>query len=441
MQEQTDHVQVVQIEALLVEDNPTDARMIRCALSETHGAIEVWRGLFSVTRVDCLEDALTRLKQGNFDVVLLDLQLPDSGGLEALSEVRDAAMEVPVVVLTGFDDEGLALAAIQRGAQDYVAKDRLDGRLLARTIRHAIERKRSEVQQVRRAEELEAAHARIEQQAAELKARAEQLDRINRELDDFTYIASHDLKEPLRGIAAYCEILLEDYHDKLDADGQQRLESLVKLCDRLEILIGDLLTYCRVGGIRPADAGVGLDAVVADVLETLCPAIDRRGASARVVGELPVVSGDATLIGMALGNLIANGLKFNDNPHPCVEIGALASDPPTLFVRDNGIGIERKHHEDIFTIFRRLHGRKQYEGTGAGLTIVRKIVQSHGGRVWVESQPGRGSTFFFTLAPGEVKTATKPPHWVGRSRRTKRATAKRRVRGNEWKRGTGSEPR
>jgi light-regulated signal transduction histidine kinase (bacteriophytochrome) len=152
----------------------------------------------------------------------------------------------------------------------------------------------------------------------------------------------------------------------------------------------------------------------------------------RVLGRLPKVTGDATLIGMALTNLISNGLKFNRRAHPQVEIGCLratggasATQPPTFYVRDDGIGIEPRHHEAIFTIFRRLHSRKQYEGTGAGLTIVRKIVQAHGGRIWVESAAGAGSTFFFTLAPSEdkspcatggasaTKTATKPPHFQG----------------------------
>ena len=416
VQEQAEHHPVEQFEVLLVEDCATDARMVRLALDETRGAMAVRRGLFTITSVDGLGSALQRLDGGNFGVVLLDLHLPDSSGLETLARVRAAAPEVPVVVLAGLDDDGQALTAIQRGAQDYLVKDRLDGRLLRRTLRHAIERKRAEVQLLQHSRQIEAAHTRIKRQAAQLKARAEQLDRVNRELDDFTYIASHDLKEPLRGIRAYCEILLEDYHPKFDAAGQRRLAMLVNLCDRLETLIGDLLTYCRVGGTRPADTGIDLDAVVAEVLDTLRPAIDRRSASVRVAGPLPKVTGDATLIGMALANLVSNGLKFNNRARPRLEIGCLPTDPPTLYVRDDGIGIDRKHHGEIFTIFRRLHGRKKYEGTGAGLTIVQKIVQSHGGRIWLESEPGAGSTFFFTLAPTGGKRPGKPPHWVKHAR-------------------------
>jgi len=426
---QADPHAIEQFKVLFVEDNAADAETVRSAMV---GSGE-WRVERSVPR-STLNSQLSTLHC--FSVVLLDLGLPDSArpseghscpsdSWETLARVRAAAPDVPIVVLAaprGYpDDDGLALTAIQRGAQDYLPKDRLDGHLLRRTLRHAIERKRAEVQLLQHARQIEAAHARIKRQAAQLKARAEELDRINRELDDFAYIASHDLKEPLRGIRAYCEILLEDYREKLDAVGQRRLATLVELCDRLENLIRDLLTYCRVGRAptegrsRPADTGIDLGAVVNEVLDTLRPAIDRRGASVRVVGRLPKVTGDATLIGMALANLISNGLKFNDRAEPHVEIGCLPTEPPTFYVRDDGIGIERRHHEAIFTIFRRLHSRKKYEGTGAGLTIVRKIVQAHGGRIWVESEPGAGSTFFFTLAPAEGQPAgkppTPPPHW------------------------------
>ncbi|MEE8451051.1 MAG: ATP-binding protein, partial [Thermoguttaceae bacterium] len=398
-------------------DNPDDARMVERLLSESQGAMEICSGrfkAFEVSWVRGLAEAFgllshCKLEPTGFSAVLVDLQLSDATELEALAAVRSAAASAPVIVLTDFDDDGLALTAIQQGAQDYVAKDHLDGRLLVRTIRHAIERKRAEVELRCHAREVEAARARIEQQAAELR-------RINRELDDFTYIASHDLKEPLRGIAAYCGILLEDYQDKLDVDGKQRLDTLVRLCGRLENLIGDLLTYCHVGGSRPMQCKIDLGRVAEEVIEMLRPSIDHRCALVRITDSLPAVPGDATLIGMVLSNLIGNGLKFNDHQRPRIEIGCLPTSPATIYVRDNGIGIEPKYHEDIFTIFRRLHGRTEYEGTGAGLTIVRKIIQTHGGRIWLESAPGKGTTFFFTLGPSAEKPPLeqppKAPHWT-----------------------------
>ncbi len=244
--------------------------------------------------------------------------------------------------------------------------------------------------------------AMLQEMTTHLEAKATELARINRELDDFTYVASHDLKEPLRGISSYCQILLDDYYDRLDDQGRQRLEALVGLCKRLGQLIDDLLVYSQIGRARPAREQVDLNQTAMDVLETLGPAIDRRNAVVRVIEPLPVVTADQTLIGEVFRNLIGNGLKFNDNDRPVVEIGCLDVDPPTIFVRDNGIGIAAHHQAAIFTMFRRLHSRNKYEGTGAGLTFVRKIIEGHGGQVWVESEPGCGSTFFFTLAPNQT---------------------------------------
>jgi signal transduction histidine kinase len=407
------------VHVLLVEDSEADSDMVRAMLSVGRGAMEVVRGLYRVSWVDRLEAALDAMVREPFDVVLLDLRLPDSPGLDTLDAVRRAAPELPVVVLTGYDDDGLALLAIQHGAQDYLAKDHLDGRLLSRTIRHAIERKRAEVQLRRHASEVESARAQIERQAEEISVRADQINRINSELDDFAYIASHDLKEPLRGIKAYCEILLEDYHEKIDEPGRKRLAKLGDLCERLENLVGDLLTYCRLGATQRADEPVDLNQVFDDVLDTLAPTIDRNGGEVVCRKRLPRVTGDATLLGMALTNLISNGLKFTDGRRSVVEVGCVPGDPPTIFVRDNGIGIAPEHHQEIFTIFRRLHPRHRYEGTGAGLTIVRKIIEAHGGRIWLESKPAEGTTFYFTVAPAKtpndhrpVPPTTPAPHWA-----------------------------
>jgi light-regulated signal transduction histidine kinase (bacteriophytochrome) len=200
------------------------------------------------------------------------------------------------------------------------------------------------------------------------------------------------------------------------------MTSLVGLCERLSRLIDDLLTYCRAGR-TPEATDVDLDEVLDEVLVTLGPAIDARGGMVRRAGRLPAVRADATLVGTVLKNLIANGLKFNESRPPVVEIASYDAPSPTVAVRDNGIGIEPRHHEAIFAMFRRLHARNKYEGTGAGLSIARKIVDQHGGRMWVESQPGQGSAFYFTLpAASGVARPPAPPatpshHW-GRTRDT-----------------------
>jgi light-regulated signal transduction histidine kinase (bacteriophytochrome) len=244
----------------------------------------------------------------------------------------------------------------------------------------------------------------------------DQLDRAHRDLEEFTCVVSHDLKEPLRGIGAYCELLLEDYGNKLDEDGVRRLRAMHKLCRRLEAMIEDLLAYYRAGHVPPARSQLDLNAVAEQAIDALWPLIERRHALVRILGPLPCAAVDPTLLGMVLGNLISNALKFNDSPRPWVEIGTTGTEPPTIYVRDNGIGIPREEHKTVFAPFRRLHSRKRYDGIGLGLAIVRKIVESYGGRVWLDSEVGHGSTFYFSLCPGTSShapaPATGPPHWV-----------------------------
>jgi len=244
-----------------------------------------------------------------------------------------------------------------------------------------------------------------------------QPDHARRDLEEFTSIVSHDLKEPLRGIGTYCELLLEDYGSKLDDVGLRRLRAMQKLCHRLEAMIDNLLAYYRVGQAPPARSEVDLNAVAEQAVDTLWPTIERRHALVRILGPLPLAAADPALLGTVLGNLISNALKFNDSPRPWVEIGTIRAEPPTIYVRDNGIGVPPDDHETIFTIFRRLHSRKKYDGLGLGLAIVRKIVESYGGRVWLESEVGQGSTFYFSLGPGAPSREAEPlgkPHWAQR---------------------------
>jgi signal transduction histidine kinase len=254
-------------------------------------------------------------------------------------------------------------------------------------------------------EELE---QRVRERTHELQSRNEELDQSNRELDDFAYIASHDLKEPLRGIHNYSNFLLEDYADKLDEEGRAKLETLVRLTRRMEVLIDSLLQFSRLGRVDLAIDDVDLNDTVAQVLESLDIQLREEQVEIVVPRPLPTVRCDRVRVRELYHNLIVNAIKYNDKPEKRVEIGWLdpvdpgAGQPPVLYVRDNGIGIQEKHFESIFRIFKRLHAREKFGGgTGAGLTIVKKIVERHNGRIRVESTFGEGTTFYFTLARGE----------------------------------------
>ncbi|MGJ5673374.1 MAG: ATP-binding protein [Nostochopsis sp.] len=226
-----------------------------------------------------------------------------------------------------------------------------------------------------------------------------ELERSNQELDAFAYIASHDLKEPLRGIHNYSNFLIEDYGEILDEEGKNKLRTLIRLTIRMEDLIDSLLQFSRLGRIDMSMQQTDLNAVVHRILDLLSVRIEETKVTIRIPKPLPTVYCDHIQIGEVFSNLITNAIKYNDKADRWVEIGYIEnSEPLKFYIRDNGIGIREKHLEIIFRIFKRLHSPSKYGGgTGAGLTIAKKIVERHEGQIWVESTYGEGSTFYFTL--------------------------------------------
>ncbi len=241
---------------------------------------------------------------------------------------------------------------------------------------------------------------------ADTVKKSAEIKRQNRELDEFAYIVSHDLREPLAGIRFISKLLLDEYFDSLDTVGQQYVESVVDFSKRLDTLIETLLDLSRIGRIIQPPEEVDISQVVKEVRQNFSHKIEGKGRlepHIRFIKPIsfPPVFGDKTRITQVFSNLISNAIKFNASEHPVVEIGYEERDASsafvTFFVRDNGIGIEEEYFDKIFKIFERLHSREEYEGTGAGLTIVKKIVEHHGGRIWLESVLDAGTTFYFTL--------------------------------------------
>jgi PAS domain S-box-containing protein len=227
------------------------------------------------------------------------------------------------------------------------------------------------------------------------------LARSNDDLESFASVTAHDLKEPLRGINTQLEILVEDAADHLTSQEMQRIARVRSLARRMYDLLGALQRYASVGreGVRAVDTD--LRSVVSDVVDALAVFIDERAGSVRIEGELPTLRCDPDLMNQVFSNLIVNGLKYNDSPHKTVTIGVAESPVeggPVIYVSDNGIGIEPRHQRMIFRMFKRLHHRDAYGGgTGAGLAIVRRIIDRHGGRLWLTSEVGEGTTVYFTL--------------------------------------------
>jgi light-regulated signal transduction histidine kinase (bacteriophytochrome) len=244
------------------------------------------------------------------------------------------------------------------------------------------------------------------------------LTRSNEELDAFAYVASHDLKEPLRGIHRYAHQLIEstDGHSGEPAEDRQRLESLMRLTLRMDSLLDSLLHFSRVGRMELEFETADLGVVVADAIEMSGARRSDSHCTIEIPRPLPVVRCDPVRVCEIYANLLANGLKYRRQHQAHIELGYIGADETAerpnapsavercdiFYVRDQGIGIERRHFEQVFRLFKRMHGREEYGGgAGAGLTIVQKLVQRHGGRVWLDSTPGVGTSFYFTLASAQ----------------------------------------
>jgi len=259
------------------------------------------------------------------------------------------------------------------------------------------------LQEVRERERTEKAlienEKKLETTLAELAAK-------NTELETFVYTVSHDLKTPIVTIEGFIGALREDFGDLIDEAAEKYLDYMSDASRRMELLINDLLFLSRVGRLPEVKGEFSFDDLMEEVLKTLQPQIDERGITLTVEKGLPLIYGEKERLIQVMENLLSNAVKYigKENPSPRIDVGVLKPDEKTVFfVRDNGIGIEKRYYQKIFEIFQRLpSGKSSGEGTGVGLTIVKRIIEHHGGKIWLESEPGRGSTFFFTLEDKEA---------------------------------------
>lgn len=359
-------------QVLVVEDSEPE-RQLLCEILQEEGFQAIGCGVAA--------KGLEEVQRGRFGVAIVDLRLPDMPGTQLAEKIRSLDDQVQVIIYTGAASFDSVKEALNLGAFAYVEKLSDPGELL-RQVHRAVRQRAG-----RYAADLESA----------VRQRTEQLARSNRELENFASVVAHDLRSPLLTISGYCQILQYEYRGKIDATADEYLNQIVGGVGRMSRLIEDLLNYSRVARSEEPFQRVDLEVVLAEAVANLEGAI--RESDAKVeAGPLPALPGVRPQLLQLFQNLIGNALKFRGEAPPVIRIRATRGEHCWQFAcEDNGIGIESQHFDRIFLVFQRLH-RQEYPGTGIGLALCKKIVELHGGRIWLTSKPGEGTTFYFTLA-------------------------------------------
>jgi len=356
---------------LVVEDNESELGLF-CELLEDEG--------FRVIGCGSAGEALEHVRRHNFGVAVVDYRLPDLTGTQLLEQIHTCDDHVRVIIYTGAASYDSLKEALNLGAFAYLEK--LSDR--AELLRH-----------VHRA-----CHERVERYALDLEravaGRTEELARSNRELETFASVVAHDLRSPLLTVSGYCQLIHDELGDRLDGKAADYLEHIVDVAARMSRLIDDLLEYSRAGRSREPFRKVDMQNILVLAAANLEGLI--RAEQAQVeIGDMPAVTGDQTQLVQLFQNLLDNAVKFRRREPPRIRIAAEAAENGWRFaVEDNGVGIAAEHCERIFQTFQRLHGR-EYPGKGIGLATCKKIVERHGGKIWVDSALGRGTTFYLTL--------------------------------------------
>jgi len=410
-----------QLTVLIVDDSPEDREVVRRALQQDPDADYV------IWEAQTGKQGLA-LCQTPPMCLVLDYRLPDYDGLAFLQALKGESEALPcaVVVVTGMGNETVAVQALKSGAQDYLVKGNLSPTRLRHAVHNAIEKialqrrladAHAELEQrvQERTAELARANAELqvaitEQKQAEeavrtlnaeldrrIEERTAELKRVNADLRQVAYISAHDLQEPARMVVLYSQLLAKRYHGTLDTQADTYLGYTLEGATRMLAQLNDLLDYVQVETEPKPFVPTNCEVAFADAQHVLQQKITGSGA---VITQdpLPVVLATAMQLQLVFQHLLDNALKFRNTAPPHIHVWAERRDHAWKFaVRDNGIGIEASCTEQIFELFKRLHPRDKYPGTGLGLAICKKIIERHGGCIWTESQPGTGSTFFFTI--------------------------------------------
>ena len=364
---------------LIVDDTPVNLRVLAKILSD--------RG-YKVRKALNGQIALTACQTLLPDVILLDIMMPDMDGYEVCQRLKSdpKTQDIPVIFISALEDEWDKVKAFKSGGSDYITKPFQIEEVLARVKHHLT---------------LQQLQYQLKIQNAELQALNAQLVQSNRDLEQFAYMAVHDLQSPLQVMIGNADLLTWKYEQQLGPDGDRYLTNIIEASGRMTQLIQDLLTYSKVGipphtqNFEPIDSNFVLE----ESLANLSGEISKSGAII-THSHLPTVLGNESQLMQLFQNMMANAIKFRlPNVSPKIEICCRPNSPEEwqFEIRDNGIGIDSDQGDRIFEAFYRLHSYEEYPGTGIGLTLCKKIVERHGGRLWFDSIHGEGTSFYFTL--------------------------------------------
>lgn len=392
---------------LIVDDNPDNLKVLYTYLKSAG---------FEVLVAEDGVAGIEAVKHSRPELILLDIMMPGMDGFEVCRRLKADAdtNSIPVIFLTALSETINKLTGFQVGGVDYITQPieheevavRVRTHLILTRTRQKLEQQNHQLQtEINRRQqienELKQSRQLLQQNNDSLEQtvadRTAELATSNQDLEDFAYIASHDLRQPIRKIKMCTEYLAEDYQQCFDEQAEEYLRYITKSADRMYLLIDDLLSYSRVGRQEISSVPVDLETVIRDALEDLSLTIEEKQATIDYQ-SLPTIRGNLREIRQLFQNLIGNSLKFTGDRSPEIIIKAVPREDDWLIsITDNGIGIEPQFSDKIFQMFQRLHNSSEYEGTGIGLAICHKVVNSHGGEIWVESQFGEGATFYFTL--------------------------------------------